>query len=49
MFVCFDALCHSKQFFSHVGMISCLPEIKCLAHGHKTVTARAVSLKLETL
>ena len=25
IFVCFDALHPSQQFFSHVGMISCLP------------------------
>ena len=26
LFVCFDALHPSQQFFSHVGAISCLPE-----------------------
>ena len=25
LFVCFDALCPSQQFFSNMGMISCLP------------------------
>ena len=54
MFVCVDALHPSQQFFSHVGMFSCLHEltstkgrIKCLAQGHNTV--RIVSLELPTL
>ena len=35
VFVCFDALHPSQRFFSHMGMISCLPglnqQIKCFA------------------
>ena len=27
MFVCFDALCPSQQFFSHAGMIPCPPRL----------------------
>ena len=27
-FVCVDSLCHSRQSFSQVGMISCLPGLK---------------------
>ena len=27
-FVCFDALCPNQQFFSHVGMFSCLTVFK---------------------
>ena len=53
-FVCVDALRSSQQFFSHVGMFSCLPgltsikqRIKCLAEGHNTVPL--VSLELATL
>ena len=44
LFVCFDALRPSQQFLSHVGTISCLPELiqyqadNCLAQVHKTVT-----------
>ena len=38
---CVDALRPSQQFFSHVGMISCFPDlkqwIKCLAQWHNTV------------
>ena len=55
MLVCVDALHSSKQFFSHVGTISCLPglsqytkqRIKCPAQGHNTVPSE--SLKLVTL
>ena len=53
LFVWVDALRPNKQFFSHVGIISCLPEfnqrIKCLAQAHSTVTLPAVSLELATL
>ena len=44
LFVCFDALHPSQQFFSNVELISWLPELtqhftanKCLAHQHNAV------------
>ena len=51
-FVCFDSLCPSQQFFSHVGMgilglTSIKQRIKCLAQGHKAVSP--VRLEPETL
>ena len=28
VFACFDTICPSQQFFSHVGKIFCLPRLK---------------------
>ena len=55
LFVCVGALMPTQQFFSHVGMIFCLPglnqyykqQIKYLAQGQNTMTP--VSIKLATL
>ena len=40
---CFDSLCPSQQFFSHVGRVSLgwtstKQRVKCIAQGHNTVS-----------
>ena len=47
LFVWFESLCLSQQFFSHAGtgfpgLNSTKQQIKCLAQGHNTVTQPAV-------